>query len=169
MGGRVVQTARILTLNTFGRRGDWESRRVALCRQLAAVDADLIAFKLVMRPSQADQSQEALQDGYVVVHHPSASTPGSAMSRRPGSPSRSNGSPDARSRRSSAASTLTPISPANCSCCTPTPQHLPPRTPTPDCGTSSTASATTSAGKAAAESTTTSSRDSHGLVAMGEP
>src|SRR3954468_15312444 len=68
---------RLVTLNTWGTRGDWPRRREAMRAGFAALDADVITLQETIVTDRFDQARELLGDGYELVHQP-------ARARRPG-------------------------------------------------------------------------------------
>jgi endonuclease/exonuclease/phosphatase family metal-dependent hydrolase len=71
------QTMRVVTLNLFGRRGNWAERRNVIAAGLHALQPDLIAFIEVIQTDAYDQAAELLGDGYALFHQ---------VTREPGGP-----------------------------------------------------------------------------------
>jgi endonuclease/exonuclease/phosphatase family metal-dependent hydrolase len=65
---RPSPSVRVLTLNLWGMRGDWEARRRVLQRGLAELDPDLVAFVESIETTEIDQLGELLAGGYHLVH-----------------------------------------------------------------------------------------------------
>jgi endonuclease/exonuclease/phosphatase family metal-dependent hydrolase len=59
---------RILTLNLWGRRGDWERRRQVIIAELRAIDPDLVAFQESIKTDAYDQVRDLLGAHYNIVH-----------------------------------------------------------------------------------------------------
>jgi endonuclease/exonuclease/phosphatase family metal-dependent hydrolase len=64
----VTDRLRVVTLNTWGVRGDWPARRTLLADGFARLDADfLLLQETILRPD-LDQVREVLGDGYHLAH-----------------------------------------------------------------------------------------------------
>jgi endonuclease/exonuclease/phosphatase family metal-dependent hydrolase len=59
---------RLVTLNTWGTRGDWPRRREAMRAGFAALDADVITLQETIVSDGFDQARDVLGDGYALVH-----------------------------------------------------------------------------------------------------
>jgi endonuclease/exonuclease/phosphatase family metal-dependent hydrolase len=59
---------RILTMNIFGRRGDWPGRRRLLREALAELDPDLVAFQEAVVDADYDQVRDVLGEGMHLLH-----------------------------------------------------------------------------------------------------
>lgn len=59
---------RVLTLNLWGRHGDWDGRRAVLVEGLRELRPDLVAFQEAIRDAGYDQVVDVLGSGYRVVH-----------------------------------------------------------------------------------------------------
>lgn len=55
---------RFVTLNTWGMRGDWESRLSVFRDGFAALDADIVVLQETIRTEQLDQAREMLGASY---------------------------------------------------------------------------------------------------------
>jgi endonuclease/exonuclease/phosphatase family metal-dependent hydrolase len=64
----VAGLLRVLTLNLWGRGGDWRSRRTVLRNGLRALAPDLIAFQEVFKTADDDTAAEVLEAGYHLYH-----------------------------------------------------------------------------------------------------
>ena len=60
---------RVATLNLWGRRGDWPSRRRALATGFKQLNPDLLAVQEAIQTDETDQLADALGDGYHLAHH----------------------------------------------------------------------------------------------------
>ncbi len=65
---RTAESARVLTLNLWGRRGAWEDRRRVLVDGLRALSPDLVAFQEAVVTDGYDQVEDLLGRGYHVAH-----------------------------------------------------------------------------------------------------
>jgi endonuclease/exonuclease/phosphatase family metal-dependent hydrolase len=59
---------RVLTLNLWGVRGDWEARRSVLVPGLRELEPDLVAFIEAIKTDQYDQVVDLLGPGFHVAH-----------------------------------------------------------------------------------------------------
>jgi hypothetical protein len=59
---------RVLTLNLWGRRGDWEARRAVIAEGLRKLEPDLIAFQEAVVEGGYDQTAELLGPGFHYAH-----------------------------------------------------------------------------------------------------
>jgi len=59
---------RIVTLNTWGTRGDWAARRPVLARGLAELAPDVVTLQEVIRTDAYDMARDVLGDGWSIVH-----------------------------------------------------------------------------------------------------
>jgi endonuclease/exonuclease/phosphatase family metal-dependent hydrolase len=59
---------RVLTLNLWGRRGDWDSRRAVIVEGLRGLRPDLVAFQEAVVTEQYDQAADLLGPGFHVAH-----------------------------------------------------------------------------------------------------
>jgi endonuclease/exonuclease/phosphatase family metal-dependent hydrolase len=59
---------RILSLNLWGRRGEWERRRQVLRTGLGALDPDLVAFQESIKTDRYDQVRDLLGPNYYLAH-----------------------------------------------------------------------------------------------------
>ncbi len=59
---------RVLTLNLWGMRGDWEARRAVLANGLREIDADLVAFIEAIKTEDYDQVVDLLGPDFHVAH-----------------------------------------------------------------------------------------------------
>jgi endonuclease/exonuclease/phosphatase family metal-dependent hydrolase len=55
---------RLVTLNTWGTRGDWPARRRVFQHGFRALDADVLVLQETIRTDDVDQATEMLGDGY---------------------------------------------------------------------------------------------------------
>src|SRR5918999_1360427 len=60
---------RVLTLNLWGIRGDWEARRAVLVNGLRELRPDLIAFQEPIVTADYDQVVDLIGEEYAVAHH----------------------------------------------------------------------------------------------------
>jgi len=60
---------RVATLNVFGLRENWPSRRDLIAKGFAEFDPHLVALQEVVKSEVVDQALEILGDGYQFVHH----------------------------------------------------------------------------------------------------
>ncbi|PWH07146.1 hypothetical protein DEO23_00310 [Brachybacterium endophyticum] len=58
---------RVATLNTWGPRGDWDSRRASMRRELARIDADVLTLQETVLTDDLDQVEQILPAGYHVA------------------------------------------------------------------------------------------------------
>jgi endonuclease/exonuclease/phosphatase family metal-dependent hydrolase len=65
----MTPTLRVATLNAWGRRGDWPSRRHVLASGFETLAPDLVALQEVIRTGGADQVRDLLGPGLHVAHH----------------------------------------------------------------------------------------------------
>lgn len=65
---RPASGLRVVTLNVWGRFGDWDSRRSLLVEGLAALDADLVALVECVKTDDYDQALDLLGDGYQILY-----------------------------------------------------------------------------------------------------
>jgi len=56
---------RVATLNVWGTRGDWASRRQALSEGFAALNADVICLQKSIRIGEYDQAADILGPHYI--------------------------------------------------------------------------------------------------------
>lgn len=63
-----VAGMRILSLNLWGRRGEWERRRQVLRTGLGALDPDLVAFQESIKTDRYDQVRDLLGPNYYLAH-----------------------------------------------------------------------------------------------------
>jgi exonuclease III len=73
-------TARIATLNLFGRQGVWEERRSVLLDGLRELRPDVVAFQDVVKVGGYDQAADLLGPGYHVAHQTDRAADGSGVS-----------------------------------------------------------------------------------------
>src|SRR5688572_6617118 len=59
---------RVLTMNLWGRRGDWPARRSVLVAGLRALRPDLVAFQEAVVTEAYDQVADVLGDEYHRAH-----------------------------------------------------------------------------------------------------
>jgi hypothetical protein len=59
---------RVVTLNLWGRRGDWDARRKVIAKGLRELRPDLVAFIEAIRTDDYDQVVELLGPDYHVAH-----------------------------------------------------------------------------------------------------
>jgi endonuclease/exonuclease/phosphatase family metal-dependent hydrolase len=59
---------RVLTLNLWGRRGDWEARRTVLAEALREHRPDLVAFQEAVVTEEYDQAADLLGPGFQLAH-----------------------------------------------------------------------------------------------------
>src|SRR5919202_2689328 len=59
---------RVLTLNLWGRRGDWPARRRVLADGLRELRPDVVAFIEAIKTDDYDQVVDLLGHGYHVAH-----------------------------------------------------------------------------------------------------
>jgi endonuclease/exonuclease/phosphatase family metal-dependent hydrolase len=71
---------RVLTLNLWGRQGDWLGRRSALKRQLAELEPDLVAFQESVVLPDYDQVIDLLGAGFQVIHQAGRASNGTGIS-----------------------------------------------------------------------------------------
>jgi endonuclease/exonuclease/phosphatase family metal-dependent hydrolase len=64
----IESTVRILTLNLWGRRGNWPARRRVLSDRLAALRPDVIAFQESIVTDSYDQPADLLGSSYRCLH-----------------------------------------------------------------------------------------------------
>lgn len=67
---------RVLTLNLWGRQGDWEARRTVLREGLARLHPELVAFQETVVVDGYDQVADLLGPAYTVMHLPGRSADG---------------------------------------------------------------------------------------------
>jgi endonuclease/exonuclease/phosphatase family metal-dependent hydrolase len=58
----------VVTLNVWGRRGDWAARRAVLAEGLRRVRPDLVAFVEAIKTEEFDQAADLLGPGYHLAH-----------------------------------------------------------------------------------------------------
>jgi endonuclease/exonuclease/phosphatase family metal-dependent hydrolase len=59
---------RVVTMNLWGRRGDWAARRSVLIDGLRELEPDLVAFQEAIVTDEYDQVVDLLGDGFHVAH-----------------------------------------------------------------------------------------------------
>jgi len=59
---------RVLTLNLFGRGGDWANRRSVLTKGIREIQPDLVAFQEVIETDDYDQVVDLLGPDFVIAH-----------------------------------------------------------------------------------------------------
>jgi endonuclease/exonuclease/phosphatase family metal-dependent hydrolase len=59
---------RVVTLNAWGTRGDWDARRPPMREAFAELSADLITLQEIIVTDDYDQAREILGDGYSLIH-----------------------------------------------------------------------------------------------------
>src|ERR671923_371592 len=59
---------RVLTLNLWGRRGDWDARRALLMDALRELDPDLVAFQEAVVTEDYDQARDLLDPDFHLAH-----------------------------------------------------------------------------------------------------
>jgi len=75
-----VDSLRVLTLNLFGRGGDWGARRSALLAGLRQLRPDLVAFQDAIKNDEYDQALDLLGPNYHLAHQSGRSDDGSGVS-----------------------------------------------------------------------------------------
>jgi endonuclease/exonuclease/phosphatase family metal-dependent hydrolase len=75
---------RVVTLNLWGRRGEWGARRAVLRRGLRSLRPDLVAFVEAIRTEEYDQVVDLLGTGFHVAHqgHREADGQGTSIASR---------------------------------------------------------------------------------------
>jgi endonuclease/exonuclease/phosphatase family metal-dependent hydrolase len=71
---------RVLTLNLFGRGGDWTARRSALIDGLRELGPDLVAFQDAIKSDEYDQALDLLGSAYHFAHQSRRAADGSGVS-----------------------------------------------------------------------------------------
>ena len=71
---------RVLTMNLWGIRGDWEKRRAVLVDGLRDLQPDLVAFQESIVTDEYDQVADLLGKGLHVAHHGRRETDGQGIS-----------------------------------------------------------------------------------------
>jgi endonuclease/exonuclease/phosphatase family metal-dependent hydrolase len=71
---------RIVTMNIWGVRGDWDHRRALLAKGLAELQPDLVALQETIRTDRYDQVRDLLGDDYHIVHQTDRETDGQGIS-----------------------------------------------------------------------------------------
>ena len=71
---------RVLTLNLWGTRGDWEARRSVLVRGLRELEPDLVAFVEAIKTNGYDQVVDLLGSGFHVCHQQEREPDGQGVS-----------------------------------------------------------------------------------------
>jgi endonuclease/exonuclease/phosphatase family metal-dependent hydrolase len=59
---------RVLTLNLWGRRGDWEARRAVIAEALRELRPDLVALQEAVVTDEYDQAADLLGPGFELAH-----------------------------------------------------------------------------------------------------
>ncbi|GAA4237797.1 hypothetical protein GCM10022254_51100 [Actinomadura meridiana] len=59
---------RVLTLNLWGRRGQWPKRREVITEAVRQLNPDLVAFQESIKTAHDDQVAELLESDYRLVH-----------------------------------------------------------------------------------------------------
>jgi endonuclease/exonuclease/phosphatase family metal-dependent hydrolase len=59
---------RVLTLNLYGRRGDWNARRAVIAEGLRGLRPDLVAFQEAIVTEEYDQAADSLGPDYHLAH-----------------------------------------------------------------------------------------------------
>jgi endonuclease/exonuclease/phosphatase family metal-dependent hydrolase len=62
-----VDRLRVLTLNLWGRSGEWEERRSVLIDGLRELEPDLVAFQEPVRTDNYDQAADLLGAGFHIA------------------------------------------------------------------------------------------------------
>lgn len=73
-------SARVVTLNLWGTRGDWPARRAALTAGFALHRPDVVALQETVVTDRYDQVREVLGEGYHVVHSAARESDGQGIS-----------------------------------------------------------------------------------------
>jgi endonuclease/exonuclease/phosphatase family metal-dependent hydrolase len=71
---------RVATINVFGLREDWPSRRAVMTSGFAALEPDLVAMQEVIARPDYDQVRDVLGAGYEIAHHSERETDGQGIS-----------------------------------------------------------------------------------------
>jgi endonuclease/exonuclease/phosphatase family metal-dependent hydrolase len=71
---------RVLTLNLWGIRGDWEARRSVLVPGLRELEPDLVAFVEAIRTDEYDQVVDLLGPGFHLAHQHAREPDGQGVS-----------------------------------------------------------------------------------------
>jgi endonuclease/exonuclease/phosphatase family metal-dependent hydrolase len=71
---------RVLTLNLWGRRGDWEQRRAAIKAGLDALEPDLVAFQEAIVDRGYDQARDLLGPTFHLAHQTEREPDGQGIS-----------------------------------------------------------------------------------------
>ncbi|WP_107658584.1 endonuclease/exonuclease/phosphatase family protein [Nocardia suismassiliense] len=71
---------RVVTLNLWGRRGDWPQRRALLRAGFAELKPDVVAFQEAIYRADDDQVAEVLDTGWHIAHQTNRGTEGSGVS-----------------------------------------------------------------------------------------
>ncbi|TDD93404.1 endonuclease/exonuclease/phosphatase family protein [Actinomadura rubrisoli] len=71
---------RVLTLNLWGRRGDWAGRRKMIADGVRELRPDLVAFQESVRTASYDQAADLLGPDYVVAHQAKREPDGQGIS-----------------------------------------------------------------------------------------
>jgi endonuclease/exonuclease/phosphatase family metal-dependent hydrolase len=72
---------RVLTLNLWGRRGDWDARRLVLVEALRELRPDLVAFQEAVVTEEYDQAADLLGAEFHLAHQRERLLPGRVAER----------------------------------------------------------------------------------------